>query len=258
MLKFKIVNIIAILSFVVFLLLHFYFDYSIFYLLFLLILWFFITAFGSGFIGWNYHLVSLNSNSSIQKNQVAITFDDGPHPEFTSQALDLLRKNNAKATFFCIGKNIKKYPELFQKIINEGHTVGNHTYSHPNNFGFLKTNALITEICKTNEFVHEFFGLKLRLFRPPFGVTNPRIKIGVNSNNMQSIGWNKRSLDTTGRSEAVILKRIIKKLNKGDVILLHDTNKKSILVLEQLLIFLKQQNMESVTINSLFNIKAYA
>ena len=258
MLKFTIINIIAILSFVVLLLLHSYFAFSIFYLLILLILWFVITAFGSGFIGWNYHLDSLNSNSSIQKNQVAITFDDGPHPKFTSQALDLLRENNSKATFFCIGENIKKYPQLFQQIIDEGHTIGNHTYSHPNSFGFLKTKVLIAEISKTNELVYQLLGLKLRLFRPAFGVTNPRIKRAVKHVKMQSIGWNKRSLDTTGRSEAVILNRIIKKLNKGDIILLHDTNKKSILVLEQLLIFLNQQKIESVTINSLFNIKAYA
>jgi peptidoglycan/xylan/chitin deacetylase (PgdA/CDA1 family) len=96
------------------------------------------------------------------------------------------------------------------------------------------------------------------LFRPAFGVTNPRIKRAVNQLNLQTIGWNKRSLDTMKLNEKQILARITKNLKKGDVILLHDTSNKSIAVLEQLLLFLHQNNLQSVTVNDLFNVKAYA
>jgi len=89
--------------------------------------WFLITLCGSFFIRWNYHLTSLHSNKNDSKNQIAITFDDGPHSEFTPKVLDLLKKHNAKATFFCIGQQVEKYPEIIRRILTEGHVIGNHT-----------------------------------------------------------------------------------------------------------------------------------
>ena len=221
-------------------------------------IWFAITAAGSFFIQWNYHFKSLSSNKAVKSNLVAITFDDGPHPEFTPKALELLKKYNAKATFFCVGKHIEAHPNVFNEIIKQGHTIGNHTYSHANNFGFFKTTKVTEELLKTNAVVKNSVGITLQLFRPAFGVTNPRIKTALKATKLQSIGWSVRSLDTTYKSPKSILKRTTKNLSKGDVILLHDTSLKSIIVLEQLLLFLQQQNMESITIDSLFNIEPYA
>ncbi|MCX2762007.1 polysaccharide deacetylase family protein [Aquimarina muelleri] len=230
-----------------------------FWLYFLLaIIWLILTICGSGLIQWNYHVKSLNSSSGIKKNQVAITFDDGPNPEFTPLVLKLLKKYNAKATFFCVGKHIEAYPDLVKNCINEGHSIGNHTYSHPNSFGFLSTEKVISELQQTNAIAKSVVGVDLKLYRPAFGVTNPRIKRALKVTGLQSIGWSIRSLDTTSRSSDKVLKRITKKLYKGDIILLHDTSLKTIVVLEQLLLFLQQQNIESVTIDSLFKIKAYA
>lgn len=220
--------------------------------------WLFITVLGSSIIGWNYHFVSLNANADVQKNQIAITFDDGPHPEFTPRVLQLLKTHNAKATFFCIGKHIELYPDIFKSILEAGHTVGNHTYSHANNFGFFNTNKVVKELQRTNAVALHQSGLTLRLFRPAFGVTNPCIKRALNRTKLQSIGWNKRSFDTTHLNEKTILSRVTKNLKKGDIILLHDSSEKSIWVLEQLLLFLQEQHLESVTVDMLFNIKAYA
>ena len=258
MLNFKSVNIIIVIALFALLLLSCVYELSLCFIFLVLIVWFLITLSGSFLIRWNYYFKSLHSNKTIKENQIAITFDDGPHPEFTPKVLELLKTYNAKATFFCIGKHIKAYPKVFSDIIKQGHTVGNHTYSHSKNFGFLKTEDVIEELLKTNDIVKKTSGLMMQLYRPAFAVTNPRIKKALKVTKLQSIGWSVRSLDTTPRTSEMIFKRTIKNLSKGDVILLHDTSLKSIVVFEQLLLFLQEQNIESVTIDSLFNIKAYA
>jgi peptidoglycan/xylan/chitin deacetylase (PgdA/CDA1 family) len=224
----------------------------------LLLIWFLITAFGSISIGWNYHLKSLNNNKEILENQVAITFDDGPNPEFTSKVLSLLKKYQAKATFFCIGKNIKAHQELFKKIVSEGHTVANHTYSHSNFFGFFSVKKVVSELRQTNKVVKEISGLEMKLYRPAFGITNPHIKKALKITGLHSIGWSKRSLDTTSLSEKTILNRVTHNLKKGDIILLHDSSLKTLNVLEQLLLFLQANHMQSVTVDQLLSLKPYA
>ncbi|RRQ49716.1 polysaccharide deacetylase family protein [Maribacter algicola] len=219
--------------------------------------WFFLTLCGSFFIRWNYHMTSLNSNNEINKPQIAITFDDGPHPEYTPKALSLLEKYNAKATFFCIGKNIAKHPELIKEIIRQGHSVGNHTFSHANTFGFFGTSKVTQELNRTNKIVEKLTGLKMTLYRPAFGVTNPSIARAVKNLELNSIGWNVRSLDTTFRNENQVLKRITSKTEEGSIILLHDTSAKSIAVLERLLVFLENRKLESVTVDQLLQIRAY-
>lgn len=254
MLKFKTVNSIAVLIVVVLILL----KVSYWYIVLLFLVWLIITTIGSFHIRWNYHLTSLHKNYNTPKRQVAITFDDGPHVEFTPLVLDVLQGFNAKATFFCIGKHVEKHPELIKRILSEGHVIGNHTFSHSEQFGFFKTKTVLEELRRANAVIKKNTGLELKLFRPPFGVTNPRIKRVLKSTQLESIGWSVRSLDTTSKSKEVIVKNIQKKIKNGDVILLHDTSLKSVEILEQLLVFMKEKQLESVTIPTLFNIKAYA
>ena len=258
MLNFKSVNIAAAVIFIGLCIVYLFASISFWWFLLAFIIWFVLTALGSSFIGWNYHITSLNSNSSTQKNHIAITFDDGPHPEFTPQVLAVLKKHQAKATFFCIGKHIEAHPEIFKHIINEGHVVGNHTFSHDNMFGFFSTKKVIFELERTNAAVKKLTGLTLQLYRPAFGVTNPRINKALKVLHLKPVGWNKRSLDTTRINKDQVLHRVTKNLNKGDVILLHDTSLKSVQVLEQLLLFLQHEKLQSVTISDLFNVEAYA
>lgn len=258
MLSFKNVNIATIVLSLTMAIGYFKFGISAWWFLLLGIIWFTLTAISSFHIRWNYHFVSLISNHNTEKLEVAITFDDGPHPKFTPKILDLLHQFNAKATFFCIGNNVEKHPELFKRIVLEGHTIGNHTYSHTNNFGFLPTPKVIDELQRTNTVIKEVSGFEPKLYRPAFGVTNPRIKRALKSVKMVSVGWNKRSLDTTKLSKEAILKRIVKDHKKGDVVLLHDTSEKSVQVLEQYLLFLQRKKTVSVTIDQLFNIQPYA
>ncbi|SFN49923.1 Peptidoglycan/xylan/chitin deacetylase, PgdA/CDA1 family [Bizionia echini] len=258
MLNFKSINVATLVIFISLLVVFLVNPISIWWFVCLLFIWLMVTALGSGLVGWNYHLKILNSNKNATKNHISITFDDGPNSEFTPQVLALLNKFQAKATFFCIGKHIEIHPEISQQIITAGHTIGNHTYSHANNFGFYNTERVQSELEKTNSVIKELSGLNPQLYRPAFGVTNPHIRRAVQNLNLITIGWNKRSLDTTNLSEKQILNRITKNLKSGDVILLHDTSDKSVRVLEQLLLFLRENNFQSVTIDTLFNIKAYA
>lgn len=208
-----------------------------------------VVVWGSFDIGLGYFVNSITHKRTKIK-EVALTFDDGP-TEFTPQFLDLLKENNIKATFFCIGKQIEKHPETFQRIIAEGHTVGNHTLSHSNNTGFLSTSKMIEEIEKCDEVMLKVGNIKTNLYRPPFGVTNPNIAKAIRKTHKKSIGWNVRSLDTITEDEKKIYRKITKGLKKGSIILLHDTSEKTYRVLADLLVFLKDKNYSTFTVDSI-------
>lgn len=208
-----------------------------------------IIIWGSFDITLGYFINSITHKRTKNK-EVALTFDDGP-TEFTPKFLDILKENNIKATFFCIGKQIEKYPEVFQRIIKEGHTIGNHTYSHSNNTGFLSTSKMIGEIEKCDEVLLKIGDLKTDLYRPPFGVTNPNIAKAIKKTHKKSIGWNVRSLDTVIEDEKKIYQRVTKGIKKGSIILLHDTSEKTSNVLVDLLLFLKDKNYSTFTVDSM-------
>lgn len=210
-----------------------------------------VVVWGSFDIGLNYFVNNFNHKRTKIK-EVALTFDDGP-TEFTPQFLDLLKENDVKATFFCIGKQIEKYPEIFQRIIAEGHTVGNHTFSHADNTGFLSASKMIEEIERCDDVMLKTGTIKTNLYRPPFGVTNPNIARAIKRTGKKSIGWNVRSLDTVTQDEKKIYRKITKGLKKGSIILLHDTSQKTYNVLADLLVFLKDKNYSTFTIDKFEN-----
>ena len=164
------------------------FSISFLWFIFLEVIWLILTAIGSFHIRWNYFLKAKHHNYQINENAIAITFDDGIHPEFTPKVLKLLKEYDSKATFFLIGKQIEGQQEILKDIILQGHTIGNHTYSHSNNMGFLKTNEVISDLKKTQAIVEDLVGLKMNLFRPAFGVTNPRISKAVQSLQLIVVG----------------------------------------------------------------------
>ncbi len=258
MLRYHVINGLTVVSILILSFLDRSYDIPWWTYLILACIWILLTISGSFFIRLNYYFTALHSNKNTAKNELAISFDDGPHPEFTPQILELLKRYNAKATFFCIGKNAEANSRILQKIVAEGHTVGNHTYSHSNAFGFFGSKKVLAELQKANAVIKKITGKEMRLYRPAFGVTNPKIKKALAINGMQPIGWSVRSLDTTDRSQDAVLKRVTSNLAKGDIVLLHDTSIKTVAVLEQLLLFLQQKKMRSVTIDQLLQIEAYA
>ncbi len=205
----------------------------------------------------NFFVYGLHNNPYEEDDRVALTFDDGP-VENTLKILEILDKYHVKASFFCIGKNIKKHPEIFKLILEKGHFIGNHTYSHTRAMGFLSANRLIEEISKCDEICLEIGGVTPNTFRPPFGIINPQTRKALKTTGHKVIGWNIRSYDAIINSEAVVLKHVLGKVTPGDVILMHDTNEQTIEILEQLLLFLRSNGFRPVRVDTLFKIDAYS
>jgi peptidoglycan/xylan/chitin deacetylase (PgdA/CDA1 family) len=220
------------------------------------LVWFCLAVIGSFSIQWNYHLEALNRAKNPVGNQIALTFDDGP-TLFTQQVLDLLKQYEQKATFFCIGKQVEKFPDIVRRIIDEGHTIGNHTYSHSKNTGWLGVQEMTAEIHHADRVIQKVIHKKPVFYRPPFGVTNPSIKKAVKQTGHQTIGWSIRSLDTVIEDKSRILSRILNRLAPGKVVLLHDTSSKSVDVVAKLLKEMKKNSYASVSIDTLFKIEAY-
>ncbi len=204
----------------------------------------------------NFFVEAFNSRKYISDKRIAITFDDGP-VENSLKILEVLERFQVKASFFCIGKKIEENPEIFKKILNKGHMVGNHTFSHTRKMGFLSTSRIISEIEACDVVAERIGGKRFKTFRPPFGIINPKVQRALSFTGHQVIGWNVRSYDGILSSRRYILKRILKKVKAGDVILLHDTKMETVEILEQLLLFLQANGYTPVRVDNLFQIDAY-
>lgn len=186
----------------------------------------------------------------ITGNNIALTFDDGPST-YTLQVLDLLQKHNFKATFFCIGNQIQKHPEIALEILKQGHSIGNHTLTHTSKMGFLPYKEIKKEICENTRIIESVLKVTPQWFRPPFGVTNPTIAKVIKEEKLTCIGWNIRSLDTVSKSSEEIVHRVKRKLKPNGIILMHDTSQISVNALEQLLLEIKKQQFTVVPLQEL-------
>lgn len=188
---------------------------------------------------------------------VALTFDDGPHQVHTAEVLDVLKEYRAPATFFCIGSQAEKYPDVVRRISAEGHTVGNHSYRHTGRFPFYSVKNMEKDLRLTQRILERITGRPVTLFRPPFGVTDPTIAKVVKKTGYRTIGWNIRSFDTRGESPERIFRRIVRRLEPGSVILLHDRLPGSAALLKRLLDELKEQQYRIISLEEMFNIESY-
>ena len=152
------------------------------------------------------------------ENKIYLTFDDGPTTEITDWTLDLLKQFNIQATFFCLGQNVEKHPKLYQKILNEGHAVGNHSYSHPSGWKTDDTDYL-GDINKTQKLISS------RLFRPPYGrITKSQAKQLKEQYNI--IMWSVLSGDFDAKtSPEKCLDNVLKNTESGSIIVFHDSEK---------------------------------
>ena len=191
-----------------------------------------------------YFVPTLCRLKNKQKRQVVLTFDDGP-TELTPLFLDLLNRYEAKAIFFCIGRQIAQYPQIVQRIKDEGHLIGNHTYSHIPQNCFASTAVMTQEIQQTDALLAQL-GIVTPYFRPPYGVTNPHIAKAAKRMGKIVVGWDIRSLDTVIKDETRLWSRVVSKLTQGNIILMHDTSERTLHVLEQLLKYLKANDYQVV------------
>ncbi|PLX10410.1 MAG: polysaccharide deacetylase family protein [Marinilabiliales bacterium] len=194
--------------------------------------------------------------SQTTEKKITITFDDGPNHETTPEVLELLESFNVKATFFCIGNQIEKNKEILKSIDSRGHLIGNHTWSHERWFDLYPSQKMKLEIEKTNGLIFDTIGKKTKLFRPPYGVTNPSLRKAIKDFNFITIGLSIRSFDTMSNAEKTF-KRIKKKLSFGDVILFHDNRDHITEILKLFLEYAHSENYKIVPLDELLNIKAY-
>ena len=168
--------------------------------------------------------------------EVYLTFDDGPIPEVTPWVLDELKKHNAKATFFCIGDNISKHPELFKRIISEGHAVGNHTFHHLNGRKTTLENYLENVSKAKTEIVHRISSISPKhrqkveqftiLFRPPYGKMTSGQAKSIQQKGYQIVMWNVLSADyDTSISEEKCFKNVAESIKPGSIVVFHDSLK---------------------------------
>lgn len=127
---------------------------------------------------------------------VYLTFDDGPHPPETERVLDVLREHGARATFFLIGSKVSGNEAVLRRMLEEGHALGLHTYSHAGTFPLLSFDKMLADVNEGKRAVESVAGKKISLFRPPFGVTNPTISKVVRTLGLHTVGWDVRSFDT--------------------------------------------------------------
>ena len=162
-------------------------------------------------------------------NKIYLSFDDGPTPEITKWILEELEKYNAKATFFCIGNNIEKYPEIFKKIINEGHSIGNHTYNHLNGWE-TTTNEYLENVNLYESSIlnlkSKILNLKSKLFRPPYGKIKRSQSKKLRQLGCKIIMWDVLSADfDTSISKEKCLQNVLQNVTSGSIIVFHDSIK---------------------------------
>lgn len=155
------------------------------------------------------------------QHKIYLTFDDGPTPEITEWVLDLLKKHNAKATFFCIGKNVENNPDIFQSIINQGHSIGNHTHNHLNGWKTSTSNYIENvKNCFFNN--HE----KTRLFRAPYGKITPLQSRIIKKLGYKIIMYDVLSADFDASiSKTKCLENVLKNIRPGSIVVFHDSQK---------------------------------
>lgn len=169
------------------------------------------------------YLLQTFFNSFIWKihtneKKIFLTFDDGPHPEITPDVLDILNRYNAKASFFCVGKNIEKHPNIFDQIVANGHTIGNHTYNHINGYK-TNTSLYVKNTFKNNDIY------TTSLFRPPYGRMKRR-QISILKKDFCLILWTVLSGDfDKSITKEKCLKNVINSSKEGSIVVFHDSLK---------------------------------
>ena len=164
-------------------------------------------------------------NIKTSEKKVFLTFDDGPSPEVTPWVLELLKKHNAKATFFCIGDNIQKHPTIFNQILTEQHAIGNHTFNHLNGWK-TTTERYIENVTLCESEIIKQQETNKTLFRPPYGKIKPSQSRILRKMGFKIIMWDIISYDfDTAMSKEKCLENVLKHLENGSIIVFHDSEK---------------------------------
>lgn len=187
-------------------------------------------------------------SASVQEEgkKIAITFDDGPS-SCTPELLDGLKERNVKATFFLIGQNAEKYPDIVKRLDEEGHLIGNQTYHHVE-ITKVPENEASDEILKTNEVLTEITGKEVLYMRPPFGAWQKELELQMP---VLPVMWTIDPLDWTTENADEIVNKVVTEAEENDIILLHDCYKSSVNAALRIIDLLQEEGFEFVTVDEL-------
>lgn len=188
-------------------------------------------------------------NNESSKKRAALTFDDGPHPTYTPKLLDGLAERNVKVTFFVIGECAANYPEILKRMSDEGHIIGNHTYSHVQ-LSCISQEKAITEITNTNNIIKEATGSLPKYIRPPYGSLPKSLK---SETELTPVLWNVDPRDWSVLNTNSVVNHVVKNAKDGSIILLHDIFDTSVDAALLIIDKLTQEGFEFVTIDELYN-----
>lgn len=191
------------------------------------------------------------NSCNVDGTSLAITFDDGPHPKNTPRLLDMLKERGLKATFYVIGQNVAQYPEIMQRIVAEGHEIGNHSYTHA---ALTKCSPAKVgeEVSKTNDAILQACGAKPTTIRPPYGATNASITKRLNDEfGLTVVMWSVDPLDWKIRNAGHVSGHILQNAKSGSIVLAHDIHPTTIDAMPKVLDGLLAKGHKFVTVSEL-------
>lgn len=191
------------------------------------------------------------SSVNTPRRVIALTFDDGPHPELTPKLLDILRQNGVRATFFVVGRNVEAYPEIARRIVAEGHEIANHSWSHT---AFTKIGAasLQREVESTNDIIERVTGRRPTKIRPPYGAINPRVRAFLTKDqNLDVVLWSVDPLDWKRPGASVVAQRLAEGATPGGILLSHDIHPGTVEAMPETIAQLKAKGYGFATVSQL-------
>ena len=216
-----------------------------------------VLFYGCYYVGSNF-FIPIICSLKTDKKVIALSFDDGPVAENTLQILQLLKNNNAQAAFFCIGSRIAGNEAILKQAYDEGHLISNHTFSHHFWFDMFSAKKMLTDMRMMDQAMDNVIGKTPKLFRPPYGVTNPNLKKAIIQGNYIPVGWSMRSMDTVIKDEKKLLNKVISKIKPGAVFLFHDTSNTTVAVLPAIIKHIQANGYEIIRLDKMLNMQAYA
>lgn len=182
-----------------------------------------------------------------EKGKIALTFDDGPYPNYTRQLLEGLKKRNVKATFFILGKSAEEYPDVIETMYEDGHLIGNHTYHHVE-LTKVGREEFKEEILSTNKLLYELNGEYPQFIRPPFGAWEKELETELG---MIPVLWTVDPLDWCTENSSAVVQRVVTKVKENDIILMHDCYKSSVTAALEIVDILQAEGYEFVTVDEI-------
>lgn len=257
MLNFRNTNIFFIALLVILIAVHVTYGLPVYIYPVLFIAWSLIVFWGCTNISSNF-FIPVICKAETDKKEIAISFDDGPAENYTLQILNLLNTENVKATFFCIGNRIAGNEFILKQMKAEGHIIGNHSYSHHFWFDMYSTKKMQHDLEQMDAEMERVTGIKPKLFRPPYGVTNPNLAKAIKNGTYTPVGWSVRSLDTVAKEEQQLLDKIVSGIKPGAVFLFHDTCKITLNVLPDFIKEVKKRGYSIIPLDKLLALQPYA